>query len=36
MPFIPEEDNDEISGERRDTKDPMRFGGITIMIVSGD
>ena len=35
MPFIPEEDNDEISGESRDTKDPVRFGEITIMIVGG-
>jgi hypothetical protein len=36
MPHVLGKDNDEISDKRRDITTPKRFGGITIMIVSGD
>ena len=36
MPHVLGKDNDEIIDKRRDIKTPKRFGGITIMIVSGD
>ena len=36
MPHVLGKDNDEIIDKRRDIKTPKRFGGTTIMIVSGD